>query len=400
MALQTDTNPKENLPFPNEYPSFTERGQILLLDEPFMIYTPERVDTDCEVVLEPTNRESSQNLRLPEIIFDGNYSCYQLENVQNNIFQNNFEYDDDFHCMNSDQVNEGLAVLKILCNNSATTTLDQPEFIDINKLTEISVSETECSKNSKEEEIVSISDDDDDVVFVGEYKEKGENNKRETEGGFQTSDKPYVKTRRTEKNDKKEPLRNKSKDLSKEHIFEEDFAFLDTSEEEENKDEKENQVPPKKTSTTNENFKQWPVNAHERPEYNTETKQIEAFDYTIREIQKKAPIRKKPRLETVPRYCARKRKPRVLEIKKAPVADLKEVVDSTTEFLLQYFKNRKEIEKLEHPVALKSVLTTEKCLEIFKYQALLYSIVNDIDEEVVLEKFKTVPRKSDDTKET
>lgn len=152
-------------------------------------------------------------------------------------------------------------------------------------------------------------------------------------------------------------------------------------------------MPSKKIAPPTETFKEWPVNAHERPEYNTETKTIEAFDYTIREIQKKAP-NKKPRLETVPvrrkskkKYFTRKRKPRVIETKKIPIAELKPLVNSTTALLKEFFQNSKESREL-----VKSECTNvEKCnpenrLEVFKHQIILFSIVNDIDQGEVMKK--------------
>lgn len=153
------------------------------------------------------------------------------------------------------------------------------------------------------------------------------------------------------------------------------------------------QVPNRKPTLPTETLKQWPVNAHERPEYNSETKKIEAFDYTIREIQKKAP-NKKPRLETVPvrrkskkKYFTRKRKSRVVEVKKIPITELKPLVNSTTQMLRDFFKSCKEAKD----IIKREDIYTEKCslenkLEIFKNQIILFSLVNEMDQKEVEKK--------------
>lgn len=232
MALETGRNPNENLVYNGEFSSLVENGHVLLLDEPLMIYAQENIQSDCAIVLDPINNANNQNLNLPEIIFDGNY--FQFENLQNG----NYGLHENFQYMNErQQVDDGLAVLEILCNNKST--LDQPEFIDVNKLSELNHFE-----NPKSVDVLCISDDD-DVVFVREYRE--EKTKEEDEEVDEVVDKIVEDDVSLKKNDKirRNPIRKariNSKKLSREHILEEDFALLDTSDEEKKDEEKENKV--------------------------------------------------------------------------------------------------------------------------------------------------------------
>lgn len=95
------------------------------------------------------------------------------------------------------------------------------------------------------------------------------------------------------------------------------------------------------------------------------------------------PVRRKSKKK----YFTRKRKPRVIEAKKIPIAELKPLVNSTTELLKEFFENCKESKEL-----LKSECTdggkcnAENKLEVFKNQIILYSIVNDMDQDEVMKK--------------
>lgn len=236
MALETGINPNENLIYNGEFSSLVENGQIVLLDEPLMIYAQENIQSDCAIVLDPINNTSNQNINLPEIIFDANY--FQFENLQNGNVQNNYGLHENFQYINErQQVDDGLAVLEILCNNK--NALDQPEFIDINKLSELNPFE-----NTKNVDVLCISDDD-DVVFVREYREdKTKDADEETEGIIDEKIENDISPKEGSRI-RRNPVRKariNSKKLSKEHILEEDFALLDTSDEEKKEEEKENKV--------------------------------------------------------------------------------------------------------------------------------------------------------------
>ncbi|KAJ8952482.1 hypothetical protein NQ318_003277 [Aromia moschata] len=367
MALKTDTNANENLVFNDDFSRFIEHGQILLLNEPVVVYARENMENDCAIVLDSL---SEGNSRLQEIVFDGDY--YQFGNFPSNSFPS------DIRNVNERQrVDEGLTVLEILCND--THAADQPEFVDVNRLPALSkFDRLQPNVDAANDGVLPISDDD-DVVFVKEYKNSEEPTKKVEET------KPRAKSAKGIRRNPVRKVRTRSRDLSKEHIFEEDFAFLDTSEEDAvdagpERKEKENQSeitatlnglkapsektasqkdtseegPPKRTpvrraAAAKGKIKQWPVNAHERPKYNAETKKIEAFDYNVRENGNKKPAAKKPRLETVvvrrksnKKYVfTRQRKPAVVPVQKFYASELKPLVDSTTEMLRNFFVSKK-----------------------------------------------------------
>lgn len=231
MALETGINPNENLVYNGEFSNLVENGHVLLLDEPLMIYTQENIQSDCAIVLDPISNANNQNLNLPEIIFDGDY--FQFENLQNG----NYGLHENFQYMNErQQVDDGLAVLEILCNNKSAH--DQPEFIDVNKLSELNHFE-----NPESVDVLCISDDD-DVVFVREYREeKTEEVDKEVEVVDKTvRDNVSPKSNNRIRRNPVRKARINSKKFSREHILEEDFALLDTSDEEKKEEEKENKV--------------------------------------------------------------------------------------------------------------------------------------------------------------
>lgn len=216
---------------------------------------------------------------------------------------------------------------------------DQPEFIDVNNLTFF---ENAGDKKIVKESIA-ISDDDSDVIFVKEYKNEGSNH---VSAQLNVNGKDEIR-----RNPMRKARSVKSKrHLQNEHFLEEDFDVLDEMDESnlvffKNKSNSSNSV------TSNENFKEWPVNAYERPEYNPETKKIEPFDYTIRKIQvsqtQQVQEKKKCYIEVAPKirrkskkkYFIRKRRPKNSKIeKKVPVEDLKVTVKSTFDFVSDFFK--------------------------------------------------------------
>ncbi|KAG5894048.1 hypothetical protein JTB14_037892 [Gonioctena quinquepunctata] len=374
MAWKTDSLPNDC----NDFASIIENSKLVVLDEPLVLYSSDSSEDDC-VVLEPSTKSEDfpRKLDIPQIVFDGN--CFQFKNVQDCS-----EFNNKFSIENDKQVNDGLAVLEILCSHNP---LDRPEFVDINNLTDHSEKSTsEKATSVKSCDVLELSDDD-DVVFVKEYKEEKKVVASPAKGDSPVGEKEVdSKIRRNPVRN----VRNKSRDLSQELLYEEDFAILDASDDE--LDKKENKPPEKKCSYSTELPKEWPVNVHERPEYNPVTKKIESLDYTIRDIQnnsaaKRAKVasnlaRKKPKRKVV-----RKSKSRVEpEVEKVPIETLKPLVNSTTDMLKNYFvisKKHKDLTNFE-----SNICTFENKLEILKNQALLFSVVNNLDQNEVVDIFK------------
>ncbi|CAH2017077.1 unnamed protein product [Acanthoscelides obtectus] len=124
--------------------------------------------------------------------------------------------------------------------------------------------------------------------------------------------------------------------------------------------------------------KEWPIDVHERPEYNYKTQQIESFDFTIREIQKKVPP-KKPRLETVPirrksnkKYLSRKKKPKAVVEKKTPLKDLQPLVKSTNALLRDFFRSLRD----DRHLIKRDKNNLHERVQILRNQAMLSSLVN------------------------
>ncbi|VEN51828.1 unnamed protein product [Callosobruchus maculatus] len=260
MALKTDLKPNELY----DFSGIIESGQVVLYDRSLMFYSRESSQDECSIVLNPAQH---QNLNLPEIVLDGDY--FQFDSVP--TMRSNHQSDQD------------LAVLEILCNNSPVPV--QPEFVDVDKLTDVdklepapATSSVSCVRNEEDE-------DDDDVVFVKEYKnEDGVKEESARQVALHSRSK-QVNAAKVRRNPPR-TTRNKSRDISMEVLYEEDFAFLDSTDDEDVQEFKENKLP---KNCPVELPKEWPINVHERPEYNYLTQKVESFDFTIREIQKKAP---------------------------------------------------------------------------------------------------------------
>lgn len=93
-------------------------------------------------------------------------------------------------------------------------------------------------------------------------------------------------------------------------------------------------------------LKDWPLNVYERPEYNPVTKEIEKFDYTIRETSDAyatkcvAKTTKKPKKVKLGRP---KRRRKVEFEKKVPLGELKSCVNETTNLLKLFVNSKSEI---------------------------------------------------------
>ncbi|KAJ8917533.1 hypothetical protein NQ315_005582 [Exocentrus adspersus] len=355
MALKTGINPNENL----------ASSEIILQNQPLALYSQQN---EHDLILNSLNDENNHDINLQQFVCNTNY--YQFENLPHYSIQSDCSRHQSFQYADEEaQVDDGLAVLEILCGNKED--IHQPEFIDINKLSEVNGFE-----DVNKTDVICISDDD-DVVFVKEFTGKA---------AQQTAVASTSTSGSTIRRNPVRQVRVRSKKLSREHILEEDFGLLDSSGD-------ERKVPRKKTIEPAEVFKEWPVNAHERPVFNTETKKVEALDYTVSEVEKKTSF-KKPRWETVPvkkkskkKYGTRRRNPRVVVPKKIPIADLQSLVNSTTEMLKDFFVHCKESRALlRNEDRNADVCNPENSLEIFKTQVILFSLVNDLDQNEVLKK--------------
>ncbi|CAG9855946.1 unnamed protein product [Phyllotreta striolata] len=349
-----------------DYPKIIENGQIVVVNNPLMLYSPAN-SNDCSLMLN-TCRDTNFTQNLPELVLDTRYFQYE---GQQNMPKPVFDFSRSFEFAHRNRLEENLSVLEVFDNEP-----DKPEFIDISKLSELSENKASSIDGC---DVLELSDDE--VIFVKEYKENDDKPEKEhaskAEGPIRRNPVRMV--------------RNKSRDLSKELLFEEDFAFLDVSDEE--TEDKENKLNVKKSPTV-KLPKEWPVNVHERPEYNPVTNNIESFDYTIREIQETASVFKKPKTDAVVPKKPIKKKPVAVrrrtrtpkETKKSPIEELKPLVNTTTDMLKDYFVNSKKHKDL---VSTKSdICSFENKLEILKNQAFLFAIVNNLDENEVMEKFK------------
>ncbi|CAH0557188.1 unnamed protein product [Brassicogethes aeneus] len=275
---------------------------------------------------------------------------------------------------NCKEVNEGLAMLEILYNNNQH---DQPEFIDVNNLTDIVTSHIEEEKN-----VLNVSDDD-DVVFVAEYRNDDIKGSQNSDGEVPRRN-PVRKVRNS----------RAASELKREVYYEEDFAFLEQQDELEEMNRKMTSYI-KKQQVAVENYKQWPINVHERPEFNEETKKIERFDYTIRKIKETLP-NKKPKLVKIPKpakkkryFLRRRRLPKIVIEKKVPIKDLSGLVDSTFDLVKGFLKESEECKRLvSKSKSNADVIDIEKeKLVLLKNQALLNSIVNAVEKCKITETF-------------
>ncbi|CAH2012147.1 unnamed protein product [Acanthoscelides obtectus] len=354
MALKTDLNPNEIY----DSSGIIKSGQVMLYDRSLMFYSRDISQDECSIVLNPAQH---QNLDLPEIVLDGDY----------------FQFDSVPSMRPNHQSGQDLTVLEILYNNDQVP--DQPEFVDVDQLTDLDTLEpaTATSTISSAIHEENEKDDDDDVIFVKEYKHNEiikEETGRQVEFGSSYSRSNQVNLPKVRRNPVR-TTRNKSRDFSMEVLYEEDFAFLDSTDDED--DFKENK-PSKKNCDNLELPKEWPIDVHERPEYNYKTQQIESFDFTIREIQKKVPP-KKPRLETVPirrksnkKYLSRKKKPKAVVEKKTPLKDLQPLVKSTNALLRDFFRSLRD----DRHLIKRDKNNLHERVQILRNQAMLSSLVN------------------------
>lgn len=226
---------------------------------------------------------------------------------------------------------------------------DHPEFIDVNQF-------ALASAHFGESIVIS---DDEDVVFVKEYKEKDNRQHimTDTTNNSCTSSSSSATIRR---NPVRKARNSKGVKNLEGELYEEDFDFLDQQLE----DEAKSKVAYKKSMET---YKRWPVNVHDRPEYNSETQKIEPLDYTLREIQKNItysskklpPTTNQNRKAKKKNYFARRRhKENVREERKYPIAELTKLIMSTTEALKSFVLELKDVEKYKFLLENQEVFCT------------------------------------------
>lgn len=219
MALRTDSNLGECY----DFAQMVNHGEIVLFDEPLVVYPTENLEEDCSLILETcSNSHFGQEFGTSESLYNDKF--LKFENKQSQA--------ENGTCIDENsQVREGLAMLEILHNTSSfSLPKDQPSYVDISEIKSL-------IEYAKDESPIIISDDD-DVIFV-DCSEENNSKKRESN----RSSTEFLSASANESKIRRNPVRsarNKSKDLLKDVLFEEDFAFLDTSDEE--TDEKENHV--------------------------------------------------------------------------------------------------------------------------------------------------------------
>lgn len=219
MALKTDSNRSECY----DFTQMVNHSEIVLFEEPIMVYPEENMDDN--LLLEAcSNTRFNQGFDITGSLYKSNF--LQYDNKQ-------FEVENGTSVDENTEVKEGLAMLEILHSTSSfCTPEDKPSYVDISEIRGMIESPTDASP-------IIISDDD-DVIFVDCYKES--NNE---EQNSKISMKQCFSSRSNGSEIRRNPVRsarNKSKDFSKDILFEDDFAFLDTTSDDE-ADEKENQVP-------------------------------------------------------------------------------------------------------------------------------------------------------------
>ncbi|XP_050302669.1 uncharacterized protein LOC126740610 isoform X2 [Anthonomus grandis grandis] len=284
---------------------------------------------------------------LPVVLYNNNDPLFICP-AQDNIEECTFMFNSDFICNNSTVVfppsyysscNDGpqeidfttMKMMPIIYKNQPK---DQPEFVDVNSLT----------SSLEEAKMGSPKEEDNEVIFVGEFQ-------KEPTASSSTAIRrnPARRARTIERR----------RHLQKEHLLEEDFAFLDQIDEDCLVSVKAKPSQPKSITSITEPkdssglyFKEWPLNVYERPEYCEDTGRIEPFDYSIRNIEnKQVKKRSVSCLETCPKekpkpkkkYVYRKRRSKVKKtIDKVPLDDsLRELVKTTYDMLNEFNQEKK-----------------------------------------------------------
>lgn len=351
-----------------------EPETVVLYNDPLLLCAEENIQSNCAFVFKTINSDVIANSTL---IFDSD--IYQIGNDHTEtgsaVSTVNIGEEISFH-FQKDETNlgNGSNMINFFYKNAPK---DQPEFVDINTLTDSGYVE---AKDNVQESVI-ISDDESDVIFVKEYRE----GKRE-ENTVAVEKKNDTNQQGIRRNPVRKARTNKGRrHLQKEHLLEEDFAFLDEIDEENlvlNKTQFSSSTS-SAVSFVTETLKEWPINCYERPEFNSNTNKIEPFDFTIREIQTNQQ-KKKQRLETTTtakrkskkKYFIRKRKPKVKKAEKISVNELQTVVDSTFDLLSGFLKVLSQHGR-------QNTVCKDGVYDLLKNQTSLMAVINDYDEKEV-----------------
>ena len=188
---------------------------IVLYNEPVLLCAGQTIQNECTFVFKALNSDIITN---PTLIFDSNVYQMQNRNNDNLSTESNPNINQDFSFPVENESADSNPNLNLMNFFYKSVPKDQPEFVDVNLLTD--------SHFVKDNFVVS--DDENDVIFVKEYK-RGEN----------TNDIDNSEKRDAFKEEgiRRNPLRKArtikgQRHLQKEHLLEEDFAVLDQIDEE------------------------------------------------------------------------------------------------------------------------------------------------------------------------
>lgn len=190
---------------------------IVLYNSPLLLCTRENVANECTFILKTINN-NNDIIPNPPLIFEHNFyhrGKHLAGHVPAATKFDMSEADLPFSIeeATSNGASNDLEMMQIFYKNIPN---DQPELVDIQSLTSFERVE---NKTPPKDPIV-LSDDESDVIFVKEYKSECTENDDSKDDGIR-------------RNPVREARTSKGKGhLQKEHLLEEDFAFLDQFDEE------------------------------------------------------------------------------------------------------------------------------------------------------------------------
>lgn len=197
---------------------------IVLYNSPLLLCTRENVANECTFILKTIN--NNDIIPNPPLIFEHNFYHRSKDLSAHVPAGTKFDMNEaDLPFSIEETTNNGssndLEMMQIFYKNIPN---DQPELVDIQSLTSFEHVE---NKTSPKDPIV-LSDDESDVIFVKEYKtEEAQRDKSECTENDDSKDDGI------RRNPVREARTNRGKGhLQREHLLEEDFAFLDQFDEE------------------------------------------------------------------------------------------------------------------------------------------------------------------------
>ncbi|KAF7279273.1 hypothetical protein GWI33_007470 [Rhynchophorus ferrugineus] len=333
---------------------------VVFYNEPLMLCMSQNMKNECTFLFKSNNNDVIPQRAL--LFGPNNYHQPSSQDKNNNTT------DEDCHLPFPESCNITRTDISELKN----ITDDQPDFVDVNNLTFL---HNDPGKTDVEESIV-VSDDENDVIFVKEYK------RTDTRLSSCNRSSPIDDGIRRNPVRKARSLKS-TRHLHHEHLLEEDFDVLDQFDED-NLVLLKNKLPASCATSSNAIYKEWPINAYERPEFDPRTRKIEPFDLSIRQI-KNQQEKKKCYLETVPKpkkkpkkkYFIRKRR-MIKPEKKVAVIELKETIATTFDLVCDFFKAN-----LEDNTKERSAFFNKGLYDLCKFQTSLFSLVNDFGEDEI-----------------